>query len=113
MISHLILRNQRHFGQAQGTPFSTVPLKDITTLEQLQQLSIQEVNSEAACEIIQYLRQTPALPIINTTITSNDLYQIYSVWIENTTTSPSGLHLGHDKCLIKYQEDSSSKALFH
>ena len=107
------LRNQQHFGQAQGTPFSTAPLKDIKTLDQLQQLSPQEVNSEAVCEIIQYLRQTPALPIINTTITSTDLYQMYSVWSENTTTSPSGLHLGHDKCPIKYQDDSSSPALFH
>ena len=38
---------------------------------------------------------------------------MYSVWSENTTTSPSGLHLGHDKCPIKYSDASKPTELSH
>ena len=31
-----------------------------------------------------------------------DIKSLYQVWKESTTTSPSGLHLGHDKDLLQY-----------
>ena len=115
MINQLIHRNQQHFGQAQGTPFTISPLDKVLTLDHLRELPTEEVasTSEAVQEIIKYLTTVPPQPLINTIFTANDLYQIYSCWNEQTTTSPSGLHLGHDKCPIKYTSQNNESTVGH
>ena len=111
IVNHLIDRNQRHFGQAEGTPFSIPPLKAYNNLEQLDDPP--PGIPEAAKTIYNYLRTTQSLPPINTIITDKDLQRMYTKWNENTTTSPSGLHLGHDKCLRHYDEDQDTQDLAH
>jgi exonuclease III len=110
ILDQLLTRNQNHFGQAHGTPFTIPPLSD--------QLGFC-ANTEASRDILQgnfddtqldenvqlllrHLRQVgemesePARP----TITEEEYIAKLQVWSENTTTSPSGLHLGHYKALI-------------
>ena len=109
IIKHLIDRNQKHFGQAQGTPFSIPPLNSCTQIKHLD--NIPQDLPEAVQDIIQYLKRTPSLPAIETTITSTDLHRMYGHWNENTTTSPSGLHLGHDQCPRYYDAENATTEL--
>jgi len=109
MVHHLIIRNQQHFGQAQGTPFSVPPLQAYTRLDHLTECDL--LLPEAVTAIIEYIKSLPPSSPINTTITAKDLTSIYQCWNEATTTSPSGLHLGHDKCPIYYDKESPTSGL--
>jgi hypothetical protein len=41
------------------------------------------------------------MPLIETTITPSDVQKGFSQWKEQTSTSPSGRHLGHYKAIIQ------------
>jgi len=102
MIHRLIQRNLTHFSQAQGTPFSIPPLSEthnILTASPLPAIS----QSSAVQAILQYLKDSPNLPHISTEINVEDIKSLYQAWKESTTTSPSGLHLGHNKGLLQYE----------
>ena len=99
VFQHLICRNRKHFSQAEGTPFTQPPLSTISTLTQLRQLP-QISTNEAVQQIIEYLLMTPNLPSIDAIIDTQTLQQLYTVWNEYTTTSPSGIHLGHEKSIL-------------
>ena len=108
IFQHLIQRNCSHFGQAEGTPFTRAPLTKLTDIQQIPTDLITNTNNQAVKTILQQLTISSQLPPINTTITAIDLQRLYQIWNENTTTSPSGLHLGHDKCLFQ-APDSTEK----
>jgi len=50
---------------------------------------------------LEQFQRTTELDSIPTTITKEEWVGKMKVWNEATTTSPSGLHLGHRKCLIR------------
>ena len=52
IIEHLIRRNQKHFGQAHGTPFTKEPLKSCLTLDHAQQYQNQNNLPEAVQHIL-------------------------------------------------------------
>jgi hypothetical protein len=110
ILHHLQTRNRKHFGQAQNTPFTTTPLSeelgftgdteiandilhgryDASKLSQSVQLLISHLNK---CNEPQISAQRPSI--------SDDKYVAkLKCWSETTSTSPSGLHLGHYKALI-------------
>jgi exonuclease III len=110
ILDHLIKRNQYHFGQAHGTPFTIPPLSDQLGFTAntaashdilTGQFDSQQLDSNVQL-LISHLRQVqemehePARP----TITDEEYVAKLQIWSENTTTSPSGLHLGHYKALI-------------
>ena len=104
MGPRLIERNLTHFSQARG-PFTTGPVLDCLGrnachgLEGIDRaLALPDV-SPATKALLDQL-QGPHLPLISNTITGHDLSQKFQRWRESTSTSPSGVHLGHYKCLL-------------
>jgi len=55
--------------------------------------------------MLEYVIETPALPSVQHHINVEDLISLYQVWNESTSTSPSGLHLGHEKSLLYYKNN--------
>ena len=105
---YLIIRNQRHFGQAQGTPFTEGELaEDIDwaassaaadkILAGTYEWKIDDQKCTAvlkACQIASDLEESKA------ELTENEFKGKIKCWGEATTTSPSGRHLGHYKSLF-------------
>ena len=104
----LRLQNQRHFGQAEGTPL-TMPL-----MKKQFNWSASTVEAEM---VLKGEYSDPELDEIQTLFLENlikvtDVYESFKfvtvkefqgkmkAWRESTTTSPSGRHLGHYKSLI-------------
>lgn len=103
-------RNVGHFRQALGTPFTIHPLKghfdwaassseseavldgtyDSSHLPALQQEFL------SRCRLVIPSPESGALPLL----TAAEWIHRVKRWAERTTTSPSGLHLGHAKALI-------------
>jgi len=111
IFQHLIHRNTKHFSQANGTPFTITPWQHITTMSQLNQADIPQPLSEAQGHLIQTLLHQPQLPPTNSTITKDDLISLYQKWREATSTSPSGIHLGHDKSVFTYNDNNAQNTL--
>ena len=104
-------RNRMHFGQAHGTPFTVPPLSTHLGFDGDSSYGNQILNGTYDCStlnpnvqlLIRYLQR-----IHNIIDSSNDTIMIAAdeyrdklkVWSEATTTSPSGIHLGHFKTLI-------------
>lgn len=105
-------RNREHCGQAKGTPFIVPPLLDNLGFRGDQPLSTQilegtyqhqpdedDTVSQNVRLLLQHLEQvqemaaTPSFP----TISLEEFTSKLRVRSESTTTSPSGLHLGHYK----------------
>jgi hypothetical protein len=96
-------RNLIHFGQAHGTPFTSPPLQEINW--QSNSKAAQEILSGAIPihfmtdnknveKILQYMANRENLPQIDTHINKEQVGQGFRRWHENTSTSPSGCHLG-------------------
>ena len=110
IVEQLQKRNQKHFGQAYGTPFTVSPLSDALQFTgdgpgALDILSGAWENSELSDSVqrlIQHLQVTDdmATTPCTDTITDEEFVGKMKVWKETTTTSPSGVHLGHYKALI-------------
>jgi hypothetical protein len=96
-------RNIIHFGQAQGTPFTEPPLNKIDW--PAESVEAQEIlkgsipvsilsDNEHANKILRYIANREQLPEIDTFITPEQVSQGFKKWREETSTSPSGCHLG-------------------
>jgi hypothetical protein len=109
----LQLRNHAQFGQAQGSPFTVAPLvdqlgfcgdgsssEDILTGK----YDTTGLNDNVAI-LIRHLQQTADMAALNsnTTIIEQEYVGKLRVWNKSTSTSPSGLHLGHYKVVIARQ----------
>ena len=120
VVEHLQRRNRTHFGQAHGTPFTVPPLAeelgfcgdgpsgaailtghyDTSQFDKNVALLLQHLQQ------VHIVAQHPNYP----SISEAELIGKLKVWRESTTTSPSGLHLGHYKALIarhQYSDDES------
>ena len=117
VITLLQNRNRLHFSQAHDTPFTVPPLSselgscgdapgtkailegrmDATGHGKHVQLLLQHLSQ------INDIAQHPNCP----TISEADFVGKLKVWKESTTTSPSGLHLGHYKALIAQHQFSN------
>ena len=102
-IKQLLLeRNQQHFGQADGTPFTRPPLNfDVQydgsglhakTIVKGQYDTSQMTEATSLC--IEHL-QRKSMQELDGNITEDNKLGKRRRWPERTTTSPSGLHLGH------------------
>jgi hypothetical protein len=96
-------RNITHFGQAHGTPFTQPPLNKLDW--QAESIEAKEIlqgsipisllsNNENANKILHYIANREQLPEIDTFITPDQVSQGFKKWREETSTSPSGCHLG-------------------
>jgi hypothetical protein len=107
IVYYLLTRNRLHFGQAKGTPFTdpefcrTIDWQassdtselilhgdyDASELSDLQSLLIQHCKS-------------PQLDALSQYITEAEFVSKFKTWNERTSTSPSGIHLGHYKAIV-------------
>lgn len=114
IIDAIQQRNIKHFQQAHGTPFTIPPLSSALhytaasghqTMSILQGTYNMQQLDESTQQILTRLSQiyTTNLeyPQLSSTISLSDMIGKLKKWPETTTTSPSGLHLGHYKALIK------------
>ena len=101
-------RNQKHFGQAQGT-FLTTPgfceKVDWGSSTHTAELILQgEYNdpklNEVTQEFVSYMKKKTTLDTIPATLTPAQWKGKIKSWKESTSTSPSGFHLNHSKTLI-------------
>ena len=110
IIEHVQRRNQLHFGQAQGTPFTIPPLSEDLGF-QGDRLASHDIlhghynttdHDPNVAILLNHLKQSDEMVELETysTITEEEFVGELKVWTESTTTSPSGLHLGHFKALI-------------
>jgi hypothetical protein len=113
IIQRLMERNRSHFGQAHGTPFTVPPLSeqlqfegntesaeaiftgdyDVSQLEDITGLVIQNLQQFTQAQI-------QGSPFITDAEFSDKIHH----WPEKTTTSPSGIDLGHYHMLIARTE---------
>ena len=112
-IDHYVrLRNRGHFGQAQGTPFTEVPLAhqvnwtaDTPTCEEI--LSghhhHETISAIPQCEaLLKACKVATELDLLPYEITEAEFAGKIRSWKELTTTSPSGRHLGRYKALFAH-----------
>ena len=102
-------RNQKHFGQAQGTPFTIPPLSEMVDFSASTHtanliLDGQFTNkniSDTTQLMISHLKRHAFRndPPMTESVIDNDFVGKMKVWKESTSTSPSGFHLGHCKAL--------------
>ncbi|KAI2496055.1 hypothetical protein MHU86_18476 [Fragilaria crotonensis] len=107
---HLQERNRHHFGQAHGTPFTIPPLSDhlgFTGTSKAQEDMLNGTYDTSPYHpsvrlLLSHLQHTQEMAedTSRPTISENDFIGKLKVWSESTTTSPSGMHLGHYKALI-------------
>ena len=115
----ILERNIRHFGQADGSAFTTKLMTDKFGYEGVTKYVDQllagdtkdiiqdnEANNGVAT-ILLHLANQPTLPSIDDDITYHKWCQALKKWSEKTSTSPSGRHLGHYKVL--FTDDSARK----
>ena len=108
-------RNIRHFDQASDTPLATNETIDqfgFTGSTEIAQkilagsAPIEELIQDHAARKLLKSFKLKSLPI-TVSFTADDMMEGYRNWKEQTTTSPSGLHLGHYHALylpFKYDE---------
>jgi exonuclease III len=111
IVEHLQKRNRQHFGQAHGTPFTIDPLAsdfgfcgDSLTADAVLDGTYQ-VHPEQHASVqllIQHLKMTHEVSSLATypTVSLQEFQGKIDAWRESTTTSPSGMHLGHYKALF-------------
>ena len=117
VVTLLQERNRKHFGQAKGTPFTVAPLAQQVGFtgtgvysEQLLQGTYDSTEHEPSVRLLlKHLKQVHQMEAAATrpTITAAEFRGKLQVWSETTTTSPSGMHLGHYKALIAKHSFSS------
>jgi hypothetical protein len=118
-LEHRILeRNKKHFAQAQRTPFTESPLKEMTPAnisayfdESGKPLDLPDGTFHETTTILELLRdacnQRP--PSIKSTVSFENFVTSLLHWDEKTSTSPSGRHLGLYKSILTAHIDSGSE----
>jgi hypothetical protein len=108
----LLARNIKHFGQAEGSLFTRPDITQLfnyegtstyveTLLEgQCNIDNIPNLNNQAKT-LFNLLNNKKKLNKFESSITFNEFKATFAKWNEKTTTSPSGRHLGHYKCLLR------------
>jgi hypothetical protein len=101
-------RSQRHFGQAQGTQFTTITFTTqidwAASTETSSKLILNGDFNSAKLSNLQALLLkhccSPYLDSLSLYIMPAEFISKFKRWDENMSTSPLGLHLGHYKALV-------------
>jgi hypothetical protein len=119
VVEKLRDRNRLHFGQAQGTPFTVPPLSEDLDFDgatsSAEMILDGTYDSSGLADItrlvISKLRKSKySIRAPLTTTISNTAYTSkIKNWKESTSTSPSGLHLGHYHAMVARHEYSGLK----
>ena len=107
----LLDRNVKHFGQAEGTLFTTNDImkhfeyegttSDVQCLlEGNLEIDNENEATTGAITLMNKLSNKPEMNHFEDDISFLEFRKALRKWKENTSTSPSGRHLGHYKCLL-------------
>jgi hypothetical protein len=120
IIDKLLEWNIKHFGQTQGSPFTTSPLVEkfsydgitpqVTQLSQdsILPMGIKNILSATTDVLNRIVNPQIKHPIQHDLTTFESFTSAIKKWRESTSTSPSGRHLGHYKSLIAIDSNSSN-----
>ncbi len=109
IVKYLLERNQKHFGQANGTPLTCPPLSDIldwsASTETADLILEGDYDDDELDEItalmLRHMKRSTTLDSLSLQITEESLVNRVKKWDEGTSTSPSGIDLGHIHALIQ------------
>jgi hypothetical protein len=115
----IIERNQRHFAQAEGTPFTRSPLNliasengfNIFTDDAGETITLPDaafIETQTGIDILRE-RSQKHCPEWSPTVTFDDFVSALLHWREDMATSPSGRHLGIYRSLVTAYCDSSGE----
>jgi hypothetical protein len=119
VVEKLRNRNHSHFGQAQGTPFTVPPLSEDLNFDGA--TSSAEMTLDGTYDssgladitrlVISNLRKSKYAIRVPLTTTICDAAYVSKIknWKESTSTSPSGLHLGHYHAMVARHDYSGLK----
>lgn len=112
VLDLLFTRNITHFGQAEGTPFTVSPIKDLFGYNGMQGAGIgliQQGHIPIALDPIKphvheiltrLAEESDTRNTMKDLLTLENFQATIKKWSEATSTSPSGRHLGHYKSLL-------------
>jgi hypothetical protein len=107
IVYYLLTRNRLHFGQADGTPLTTPRFtRDIdwqASTDSAELILQGDYTSEELTDLQELLLKhckSPKIDALSPLITEEEFISKFKSWNERTSTSPSGLHLGHYKALV-------------
>ena len=107
IVYYLRTRNRLHFGQAKGTPRTdasfTREVGWMASTDSAELILNGDYTSDELTDLQALLLkhcQSPKLDAISLQITEEQFISKFKSWNERTSTSPSGLHLGHYKALV-------------
>jgi hypothetical protein len=106
---YLMARNQRHFGQAEGTPFTVAPLAELLSWEgdtEAADLILRGEYTNAELDditqlLLKHCQSVSDPDVIKPELTLEEFTGKLRIWRESTSTSPSGRHLGHYKAVCR------------
>jgi hypothetical protein len=109
IVYYLLLRNRFHFGQAEGTPFTTAPFRheidweaSSATAEMILEGTWTNDELDDVMQLLMsHCKKVTALDTQPDFITVAEFESKFKIWNERTTTSPSGRHLGYYKAIVK------------
>jgi hypothetical protein len=112
--------NRKHFNQAAGTLWTIYPLSQVGT--QATKFKVDKMpdginvrmpaDTFLETRTLLHILQTSDIPAnanISDEVSFDDFVSAIKVWSENTSTSPSGRHLGHYKLLVNVFQDPHAK----
>ena len=116
ITKYLIQRNRQHFGQAEGTPFTVPPLSvdlDYKAAQASAELMLEgDYNHDELDDLtkkfVKHMQRVTLLDSVKKLVTTEEFIDKVKTWKESTSTSPSGLHLGHYHAMVQrhdLQED--------
>jgi endonuclease/exonuclease/phosphatase family metal-dependent hydrolase len=115
----ILSRNQQHFAQAQGTPFTILPLKalgshqdfDVLQTPDGEPVTLPPGSFQETTTVLAILHEASNHPPPSwvATISFDDFIKGFLKWKESTSTSPSGRHLGIYKTLVTVYLNSSGE----
>lgn len=112
----ILERNQRHFNQCAGTPFTSGALRRLNwAADSLDADMLLDGTADPSSytddPILQHLlTQCQRLQAEQpSSVTYSTLQQLFKNWKESTSTSPSGVHLGHYKTIFQSQSTPSKQ----
>jgi hypothetical protein len=94
----LLLQNKSHFAQAKGCLLSNEIHANVSTIQELKSQKFPPESYESKFQAIIDKMEVNPIPI---DITIEQWRRKFKKWRESTSTSPSGIHLGHYKSLIE------------
>jgi hypothetical protein len=104
---YLLLQNRLHFGQAHGTPFTKPSLLHkinwMASTETAKLILHGDFDSSELMDLQALLLhhcQHQDATVLPSLITAAEFISKFKCWNKATSTSPSGMHLGHYKALV-------------